>query len=913
MNDTVTEMRALENSNEKGFWNFSLLTILIFSMQISLKAQVSSYAFLQSSGSFTTLTGGVLVRSNVGCPPASDQNYQAQPIGFNFIFKGATYTSVGINSNGFIWFGSGTPLVCETNPISHGTNLSGSGIIDGVAAPFGRALKPRVVAPCGEMRTETSGAIGSRVFTIQFLNWRGTSLGANPVYTFQIKLKEGTNSISFVYGSFSMSGASPGTCEIGLRGSDNSDYSNLAVSSNWNNATAGNTAIATATISTTCFPQSGLTYTWTPQSFALCTNPPIAGMTQCALDSVCVGEAFNLILTGNTAGLGQSYQWQSSTDNLNFSPISGATSASLTLTQTTKTYYRCSISCGGSIVVSGAKLIQLKIWINCYCSSGSTSANDDDIGNVTFAGRSNGLSLPVTNNSNAVASYTDFTNLPAIPVNQGSNYSLSVSQISYGVFYPCWVNVFVDYNRDGVFDTYSERIFNAQTAANAGNNTVFCSVEIPLNSSIGLTRMRVVLVEGGSANNSPCSAYSWGETEDYLIQIAAPLSINVGAVSLLSPQQGSCFSNSEQVVVNIKNFGSSTINFSSSPLTVTAKVLGVNPIIFPTKIVNAGTLAPFASTNVVVSSSYDMSINGNYTFQSTATISGDGCLQNDAMEPQKRSTTLAVNLPQSVNFNGYSGSNLPTNTLVWHEASGTSPQGTASNWVSQNNLGGIGNVSARINLFSNTSNEWIVSDNIYIENNSSLKFSVAVTNYNSVNQPDTMGSDDAVFVKISTDCGSSWNNLMALTANSGLMETLTQKTISLSAYSGQDVKIAFLACDGSIDNTNDYDFHLDDIIISSTTITGLKKTEERNLEMNVYPNPTDVSNINFSVKAGTREEFLVVLIDIFGNMVYSKIALTSDDGYVAKAINPTADLAKGVYYVVGYFSDKSISKKLVIE
>jgi hypothetical protein len=154
---------------------------------------------------------------------------------------------------------------------------------------------------------------------------------------------------------------------------------------------------------------------------------------------------------------------------------------------------------------------------------------------------------------------------------------------------------------------------------------------------------------------------------------------------------------------------------------------------------------------------------------------------------------------------------------------------------------------------------------------------------------------------------------MVLSSNSGLTNILSQKTISLASYSGQEVKIAFVASDGTIDNTNDYDLHLDDVVISSTMITGIKKTEERNLELNVYPNPTDAGNINLNVKAGNREEFLIVLLDIFGNMLYSKVALTSDDGHVAKAINPNADLPKGVYYVVGYFSDKSISKKIVIE
>jgi GEVED domain len=876
-------------------------------------AQVSSYAFSQANGNFVAIVNGTLVRSSVGCPAASDQNYVAQPIGFTFIFNGLPYTSIGINSNGFIWFGSGQPLVSQTNPISQAADLSGTGIIDGVAAPLARALKPRVVSPCGELRTETSGAAGSRIYTVQFLNWRGTSLGANPVYCFQVKLHEGSNVIDFVYGAFTMSGASPGICEVGLRGTDNLDFSSRTSLSDWNASSIGASNTASLALSGTVFPQSGLTYSWTPQSFTPCTNPPIAGNTACSVDSVCLGEAFNLTLAGSTSGIGQSYQWQASSDNVNFTAISGATSSTFTLTQTTTSYYRCLLTCGGSTATSSSKLIGLKKWINCYCASGATNINDDDIGSVSFAGFSNGNSLPISGNQTAVIGFTDFTNLPPIVVNQGSNYPLSVSQISYGTFYPCWVNVFIDYNRDGVFDTNSERVFNAQTNISNANSTVSGFTEIPLNAGLGTTRMRVVLIEGGSANNSPCSSYSWGETEDYLIAIQPPHAINIGATALVSPQQGSCFSTNEQVIISVKNFGSATLNFSASPLTIQSSVSGVSPIVFPAKIVNSGTLAPFTSMNVMVNSSYNMSANGNYSFNASASISGDGDTQNDAMPSQKRSSSVAVSLPQSINFNGYSGTNLGTIAPLWHESAGALPVGSSSNWIAQNNLGGIGNVSARINLFSNVNNEWIISDIVYIDNNASLKFSVAVTNYNSVNQSDTMGSDDVLKVLISTDCGSTWSLLMQLDKTSSLNEILTQKSISLSSFSGQDVKIAFQATDGMIDDINDYDLHLDDIIISSTNITGVKTIEARNMEMNVFPNPSGGGVISISVKSQPNEEFLVVLLDIFGNMVYSKVSITGDDGYVAKAIAPDADLPKGVYYVVGYFSDRSLSKKLVIE
>jgi len=45
------------------------------------------------------------------------------------------------------------------------------------------------------------------------------------------------------------------------------------------------------------------------------------------------------------------------------------------------------------------------------------------------------------------------------------------------------------------------------------------SITIPANASAGVTLMRVYVIEGGSATSSPTSTYTWGETEDYKINI----------------------------------------------------------------------------------------------------------------------------------------------------------------------------------------------------------------------------------------------------------------------------------------------------------------------------------------------------------------------------------------------------------
>lgn len=57
----------------------------------------------------------------------------------------------------------------------------------------------------------------------------------------------------------------------------------------------------------------------------VCTNPPNPGNIVTALDTICANTDFWLILSGNSGGVGESYQWESSTNNTNWNTISGAT------------------------------------------------------------------------------------------------------------------------------------------------------------------------------------------------------------------------------------------------------------------------------------------------------------------------------------------------------------------------------------------------------------------------------------------------------------------------------------------------------------------------------------------------------------------------------------------------------------
>ncbi len=92
-------------------------------------------------------------------------------------------------------------------------------------------------------------------------------------------------------------------------------------------------------------------------TIAGCTTPPVAGTATASVQDVCQNTTFNLNLTGNSLGEGQTFQWQRS-DNANgpWSNVSNELTAPLFVaTQTAGSYYRCAVKCsGGTVVYSGA-------------------------------------------------------------------------------------------------------------------------------------------------------------------------------------------------------------------------------------------------------------------------------------------------------------------------------------------------------------------------------------------------------------------------------------------------------------------------------------------------------------------------------------------------------------------------------
>ena len=185
----------------------------------------------------------------------------------------------------------------------------------------------------------------------------------------------------------------------------------------------------------------------------------------------------------------------------------------------------------------------------------------------------------------------------------------------------------------------------------------------------------------------------------------------------------------------------------------------------------------------------------------------------------------AQNLP-IVDFDGFTGSNLSTVFPGWSEGDGaTAPIGTSSFWIRDD----FGNVAAngdaaRINLFTNTREEWILSPSFLANENSSLEYDLALTTFSGTSSIN-MGSDDLFEVRVTDNNWASFTTLASFNASSTISNTGQHETIDLSAFAGSDIIIGFFASDGPVNDLEDYNIYIDNINIRNPIADDLALTD----------------------------------------------------------------------------------------
>ena len=260
---------------------------------------------------------------------------------------------------------------------------------------------------------------------------------------------------------------------------------------------------------------------------------------------------------------------------------------------------------------------------------------------------------------------------------------------------------------------------------------------------------------------------------------------------------------------------------------------------------------------------------------------------------------LSFTTPCDVFALPYGSSAAPGNDFAtfpgncWSEGNATDiatgPNGTDGAWGSDdfaNDPASANGQAARINLYDNAGvdNDWLVTPSFDLTNaghNFSATFDIALTEFAGTGASN-FGSDDEIQLLITDDNGATWNNLATWNAASGVSNTGQQETVSLASYSGV-VQLAFWSSRGTVSDTADIDFYVDNF-----TIDGTAGNDDAfaKADLKIYPNP--VSSVLF-VEADVDINKLTIY-NLLGQIVSEKIVTDAPEIDVR-------NLPSGVYLI----------------
>ncbi len=262
---------------------------------------------------------------------------------------------------------------------------------------------------------------------------------------------------------------------------------------------------------------------------SICSGTPYVPTLSASSSTVCASTPFSLSITNVPGGIGYRYQFQSApTGTTAWTNVGSSTSnASITIAgQTAAMDYRVIDSCisGGAYSTSSAITVNMSPSYLCvtYCTSNATSTADEDIFNVTLKNINNTSTCTTTGGTGSIQSeYSNYKSLTPANLTKLDPDTISVQIGTCGGNYGNATAVYIDLNQDGDFVDAGEQVY-LSGASTTGPHTETGYFTIPLSATTGITTMRVVTVETTPASITPCGTYSWGETEDYLVNVLPP-------------------------------------------------------------------------------------------------------------------------------------------------------------------------------------------------------------------------------------------------------------------------------------------------------------------------------------------------------------------------------------------------------
>lgn len=219
------------------------------------------------------------------------------------------------------------------------------------------------------------------------------------------------------------------------------------------------------------------------------------------------GANVTFTATPTNGGTTPSYQWKlnganTGTNSATYSTTTLVTGAVVSCVMTS------SSSCASPTTGTSNSITMTVNTVISYCAASTTTITYERITNVTCGS---------INNSSTNSSYTNYTSL-------STNVSVGVPRsitVTIGNAYSSdRVLIWVDWNNNGILTDAGEAVY----ASAAGVGPFSTSFTPPAGTTIGSKRMRIRLTDSAAgANLTPCGASTYGEVEDYTLNVVAAM------------------------------------------------------------------------------------------------------------------------------------------------------------------------------------------------------------------------------------------------------------------------------------------------------------------------------------------------------------------------------------------------------
>lgn len=184
-----------------------------------------------------------------------------------------------------------------------------------------------------------------------------------------------------------------------------------------------------------------------------------------------------------------------------------------------------------------------------YCTAIDTTTNTSNecITNVSMA---------ELNHSSGNDNYADFTQF-GTRLERGVTYVMTITA-GGGAYTGDQAGVYIDWNNNQSFTDAGE--YFAATPNDANHQSYTVTITVPTTAAIANTRMRVRLIDSASHDTmSPCGNSTWGNIEDYTVNVIAPINMECNGSWAIQPttspvRVGS--TNQVILVYAIRTFGS---------------------------------------------------------------------------------------------------------------------------------------------------------------------------------------------------------------------------------------------------------------------------------------------------------------------------------------------------------------------